>query len=102
MLPRCSSLPGSPSGQQPDVQGRDCHVDTESQLRWNDAKQAARQRVDMLCAAGVPGAPAEERFDRLTRLVQRLLRAPVALITLLDMERQFFLSAQGLAEPWAS
>ncbi len=55
-----------------------------------------------LSAAGLLDAPAEERFDRLTRLARRLLRAPVALISLLDADRQFFLSAQGLPEPWAS
>ena len=43
-----------------------------------------------------------ERFDRLTRLARRLLRTPVALVSLLDANRQFFLSAQGLPEPWAS
>jgi two-component system, LuxR family, sensor kinase FixL len=50
---------------------------------------------------GLLDAPAEERFDRLTRLACRLMRAPVSLISLLDAERQFFLSAQGLPEPWA-
>ncbi|WP_161600923.1 PAS domain S-box protein [Teichococcus oryzae] len=46
-------------------------------------------------------SPAEERFDRLTRLARRLVRAPIALVTLLDDDRQFFLSAQGLPEPLA-
>ena len=46
--------------------------------------------------------PAEERFDRLTRMAARLLRAPVALISLVTDDRQFFKSAAGLAEPWAS
>lgn len=39
--------------------------------------------------------PAEERFDRLTRLARRLLRAPFSMLTLLDQERQWFKSAQG-------
>ena len=51
--------------------------------------------------AGLLGAPAEERFDRLTRLARRLLGVPVALVSILDADRQFFLSAQGLPEPWA-
>ena len=45
---------------------------------------------------------AEEGFDRVTRLAARLLRAPVALVTLVDADRQFFKSCLGLPEPWAS
>lgn len=74
----------------------------EVKLTPGGQRPEAYRRVDTLRAAGLLGAPAEERFDRLTRLAQRLLRVPVALITLLDVERQFFLSVQGLAEPWAS
>ena len=65
------------------------------------AADGTGRRRAALRAAGLLDAPAEERFDRLTRLARQLLRAPVALVSLLDAERQFFLSAQGLAEPWA-
>src|ERR1700720_377738 len=41
-------------------------------------------------------------FDRLTELAAQLLDAPVALITLIEADRQFFLSASGLPEPIAS
>ncbi len=41
-------------------------------------------------------------FDRLTRLAAHLVGAPVALISLVDDRRQFFKSALGLREPWAS
>ena len=44
----------------------------------------------------------EESFDRLSRLASRLLNAPVALVSLVDQERQFFKSCVGLPEPWAS
>ena len=37
----------------------------------------------------------EERFDRITRTAQRLFCAPVALISLLDRDRQWFKSSQG-------
>jgi PAS domain-containing protein len=46
--------------------------------------------------------PAEESFDRLTRLASRILRAPVALVSLVDEDRQFFKSCIGLPEPWSS
>jgi two-component system, cell cycle sensor histidine kinase and response regulator CckA len=46
--------------------------------------------------------PPEEAFDRLTRLAARLLGTPVALISLVDEDRQFFKSATGLPEPLAT
>ncbi len=66
------------------------------------AQDRLAQRLDALRATRLLDAPAEERFDRLTRLARRLLRTPVALVSLLDADRQFFLSAEGLPEPWAS
>ena len=44
----------------------------------------------------------EEAFDRLTRLAATILRAPIALVSLVDVDRQFFKSAIGLPEPVAS
>jgi GAF domain-containing protein len=52
--------------------------------------------------AGLLDTPADEGFDRLTRMAARLLGAPIALITVIADDRQFFKSATGLAEPWAS
>jgi PAS domain S-box-containing protein len=52
--------------------------------------------------AGLLNSPAEEGFDRLTRMAARLLGAPIALITVIGDDRQFFKSATGLPEPWAS
>lgn len=46
--------------------------------------------------------PAEEAFDRLTRLATKILHAPTALVSLVDEDRQFFKSCVGLPEPWAS
>jgi len=42
--------------------------------------------------------PAEERFDRITRIAVRLLGVPIALVSLVSEERQWFKSAVGLAE----
>src|SRR5215212_3173672 len=41
-------------------------------------------------------------FDRLARLASRFLHTPVALVTLVDADRQFLKSCLGLPEPWAS
>ena len=46
--------------------------------------------------------PPELAFDRLTALAAKVLKAPVALVSLVDRNRQFFKSQCGLAEPWAS
>ncbi|MDM4767035.1 sensor domain-containing diguanylate cyclase [Pelomonas sp. SE-A7] len=40
----------------------------------------------------------EERFDRFTRLARRLFNVPIALVSLIDADRQWFKSAQGLDE----
>ncbi|HRW05199.1 MAG TPA: PAS domain S-box protein [Caldilineaceae bacterium] len=62
----------------------------------------AIERRQALLATGLLDSPPEAEFDRLTRLACRLLHVPVSLISLVDDQRQFFKSAQGLAEPWAS
>ncbi|MBA6389314.1 sensor domain-containing diguanylate cyclase [Colwellia sp. BRX10-3] len=38
----------------------------------------------------------EERFDRVTRLAKKLFNVPIALVTLVDKERQWFKSSIGL------
>jgi GAF domain-containing protein len=57
---------------------------------------AALERTQLL------DSPPEEPFDRLTRLASRLLRTPVALVSLVDRDRQFFKSAVGLQEPYST
>lgn len=59
-------------------------------------------RLEALYATGLLDSPPEEAFDRLTRLVRRLLGVPVSLVSLVDADRQFFKSSTGLPEPWAS
>lgn len=48
------------------------------------------------------GAEPDEVFDRFASLVKRLLDVPVALVSLVDDERQFFPGQIGLTEPWSS
>ena len=59
-------------------------------------------RLHVLDATGLLDSAPEAAFDRLTRLATHLLDAPIALVSLVDRRRQFFKSALGLAEPWAS
>jgi GAF domain-containing protein len=77
--------------------------------------RSTRPRVDELAKAlGEPGrlaalhdsalvdSPPEEQFDRLARLAARVVNAPVALVSAVDRDRQFFKSCLGLPEPWAT
>jgi diguanylate cyclase (GGDEF)-like protein len=41
-------------------------------------------------------APSDETFDRITALTARLLQVPIALITIVDSDRVWFMSHQGL------
>jgi len=53
---------------------------------------------------GLVNTDPPEAFNALTRLATRLLRAPVALISIVEetRDRQYFTSQQGLPEPWAT
>src|SRR4029453_7836659 len=59
-------------------------------------------RLDALRRTSPLDSPPEEAFDRLTRLATTVLRVPVALVSLVDGNRQFFKSQCGLSEPLAS
>ena len=54
-------------------------------------------RVRALHDLSILDTPAEERFDRLTRLARRLFRVPIAVVSLVDSNRQWFKSRDGLA-----
>ncbi|MFH1024006.1 MAG: sensor domain-containing diguanylate cyclase [Planctomycetota bacterium] len=56
-----------------------------------------RVRLAALHALGILDTPAEERFDRLTRLACRIFGTPMAMVSLVDENRQWFKSAQGVS-----
>jgi GAF domain-containing protein len=64
---------------------------SEAALPPNEA-----QRIAALRALPILDTPREERFDRITRLAQRLFDVPIALITLVDANRQWFKSCMGI------
>ncbi len=53
-------------------------------------------RLTLLHRAGLLEGHPEEAYDRLTRLARRATGAPVALLSLMERERQYFRSGQGL------
>lgn len=57
---------------------------------YEDLRLTALRHLDLLDTA------AEERFDRITRVAQRYFHVPFALVSLVDAERQWFKSKQGL------
>lgn len=53
-------------------------------------------RIEALYALNILDTPAEDRFDRLTRLAKRVFNVPMATITMIDTNRQWFKSTVGL------
>ncbi len=86
---------------------------SDAQLRWLRVSTAEpdptgipalqpadeEQRLAAVHALRLLDTPPEERFDRVTRTAQRLLDTPIALVTLVDTNRQWFKSCQGLGVP---
>jgi len=54
------------------------------------------QRLQALYSLNILDTPRDERFDRLTRMAKRIFDVPVALVTLLDSERQWVKSCAGI------
>jgi len=54
------------------------------------------QRLQALREQAILNTPVEERFDRLTRLAQHMFGTQIALVSLVDADRQWFKSHQGL------
>src|ERR1700722_19938127 len=79
-----------PSGQDPG------DLSTVSASISDPGRVAALRHLFLL------DSPANRSFDRLTHLAAQLLEAPVSLLTLVDVDRQFFLSSAGLPEPMHS
>src|SRR5438093_1318864 len=55
------------------------------------------ERLAALHALGLLDTPPEERFDRITRLLTLVMHVPMAYISLVDADRQWFKSSCGLS-----
>ena len=66
--------------------------------RWQRAGKPADEprRIAALRALNLLDTPREERFDRITRLAAAFFDTPVALISLIDENRQWLKSACGV------
>ena len=66
--------------------------------RWRNAPLPAdeERRLQALHQTGLLDTEAEERFDRYTRIAAALFDVPIALVSLVDKDRQWFKSRMGL------
>lgn len=53
-------------------------------------------RLEMLQSLDILDSQAEERFDRLTRMARHMFNVPIALVSLVDEDRQWFKSCFGV------
>ena len=65
---------------------------TENEI-WEQARIAALHKLKLL------DTPAEARFDRIVHLAQSLFEVPIALVSLVDTDRQWFKASRGLDAP---
>jgi diguanylate cyclase (GGDEF)-like protein len=65
-------------------------------MKRPDIPQNEAERLHALRALQILDSSHEERFDRVTRLARRLFGVPISLVSLIDEDRQWFKSAEGL------
>ncbi len=66
-------------------------------MKKPDISQEEQVRLETLQSLKILDTPPEERFDRLTRMAKRLFGVPIALVSLVDENRQWFKSCFGLS-----
>lgn len=66
-------------------------------LKTPDTPLDEQDRLETLRSLSILDTLPEERFDRLTRMAKRLFGVPIALVSLIDENRQWFKSCFGLS-----
>jgi diguanylate cyclase (GGDEF)-like protein len=69
------------------------NMPAQCNIGGEDARVAALHRYEVLDTAP------EQAFDRITRLVKVVLEMPMVVVSLVDRDRQWFKSKQGVAAP---
>jgi len=67
-----------------------------------ESEDFTSKRLAALARTALLDSEPEESFDRITATVARVLEVPVAIVSLVGADRQFFKSSYGLPEPWAT
>ncbi len=65
-------------------------------MKKPDLPADEEKRLNTLKSLNILDSAAEERFDRLTRMAKRMFDVPIALVSLVDENRQWFKSCIGL------
>lgn len=65
-------------------------------MKKPDIPQNEDARLKSLGSLNILDTPAQERFDRIVRLAMRMFDIPIAFISLIDADRQWFKSSSGL------
>ena len=65
-------------------------------MKIPDIPDNEKERIDSLKSLAILDTLPEEEYDRITRLCCRMFDVPIALVSLVDVNRQWFKSCQGL------
>ncbi len=63
----------------------------EAEIPWNE-----EVRLQSLENLRIMDTPAEERFDRIVRLIQKIFEVPIVYVALIEKERQWYKSKVGI------
>ena len=66
-------------------------------MKKPDLPKNEAERLKSLDHLKILYSPAEERFDRITRIARRIFDVPIALVSLVSQDKQWFKSNQGLS-----
>ncbi|MGA7179349.1 MAG: sensor domain-containing diguanylate cyclase [Thiobacillaceae bacterium] len=66
-------------------------------MKSPDIPEEEEARLKTLRSLNILDTPQEERFDRLTRMAKRMFGVPIALVSQVDENRQWFKSCVGLS-----
>ena len=83
-----------PSGHAPVSVNREATDDDVVDSAVRDPR-----RLAMVESIGLLDTAAEEPYDRISRLAARMMSAPIATVTLIDRDRQFYKACVGIPEP---
>lgn len=72
-------------------------ADAEVEMKLPGLPENEEARLKSLYMIDLLDTRDDERFERLTRISQKLFQVPIAVINLIDRERQWALACQGLA-----
>ncbi len=77
------------------MRSRGLWAETEEVMRPLIPQDEAERLVELRLSGAVDSTP-EERFDKITRMAQKMFKVPFAAVSFVEGERQWFKSKQGL------